>query len=63
MDRFVGIIGIVLILGIAYAFSNNRKAISLKTIIPSGIACGVCFKNASGQKYVPRNWDVYPEDS
>ena len=34
MDRFVGIIGIVLILGIAYAFSNNRKAISLKTIIP-----------------------------
>lgn len=34
MDRFVGIFGIILILAIAYAFSNNRKAISLKTVIP-----------------------------
>lgn len=34
MDRFVGIFGIVLILGIAYALSNNKKAICLKTIIP-----------------------------
>ena len=37
MERFTGVIGIVLILGIAYAFSNNRKAISLKTIIPGFI--------------------------
>lgn len=37
MERFVGIIGIVLILGIAYALSNNRKAICLKTIIPGFI--------------------------
>ena len=31
--RFVGIIGIVLILGIAFLMSNNKKAISLKTVI------------------------------
>ena len=37
MDRFVGIFGIILILGIAYALSNNRKAISLKTIVPGFI--------------------------
>lgn len=37
MDRFVGIFGIVLILGIAYALSNNKKAICLKTIIPGFI--------------------------
>ena len=37
MDRFVGIIGIVVILAIAYGLSNNRKAISLKTIIPGFI--------------------------
>lgn len=37
MDRFVGIIGIAVILGIAYALSNNRKAICLKTIIPGFI--------------------------
>src|SRR5574344_678069 len=34
MDRFIGILGIMLIFGLAYAFSNNRKAISLKTVIP-----------------------------
>lgn len=34
MDRFVGIFGILLIFGIAFAFSNNKKAISLKTVIP-----------------------------
>lgn len=34
MERFVGIFGIILILGIAFAFSNNKKAISLKTVIP-----------------------------
>ena len=37
MDRFVGIIGIIVILAIAYGLSNNRKAISLKTIIPGFI--------------------------
>ena len=37
MDRFTGIIGIILILAIAYAFSNNKKAICLKTIIPGFI--------------------------
>ncbi len=32
MERFTGLIGIVLILGIAYALSNNRKAINLRTV-------------------------------
>lgn len=33
MDRFTGLIGIVLILGIAYALSDNRKAINYRTVI------------------------------
>jgi CNT family concentrative nucleoside transporter len=33
MDRFTGIIGIVLILGLAYLWSNNRKAINYRTVI------------------------------
>ena len=37
MQRFVGIIGIAIILGICYLMSNNRKAISLKTVL-SGLA-------------------------
>jgi concentrative nucleoside transporter, CNT family len=32
MERFTGILGIALILGIAYALSNNRKAINLRTV-------------------------------
>ena len=32
MERFTGLIGIVLILGIAVAMSNNRKAINLRTV-------------------------------
>ena len=32
MSRFIGLLGIVLILGIAYLMSNNRKAINYKTI-------------------------------
>lgn len=32
MSRFTGLIGIVLILGIAYAMSNNRKAINFRTV-------------------------------
>ncbi|WP_234734676.1 NupC/NupG family nucleoside CNT transporter [Tellurirhabdus bombi] len=32
MNRFTGLIGIVLILGIAYAMSNNRKAINYRTV-------------------------------
>ena len=30
MERFVGLIGIVVIFGIAYAMSNNKKAINYK---------------------------------
>lgn len=36
MDRFQGLIGIVLILGIAFAFSNNKKRINLR-LVGSGI--------------------------
>jgi CNT family concentrative nucleoside transporter len=32
MERFTGLIGIALILGIAYAMSNNRKAINYRTV-------------------------------
>lgn len=37
MERFTGLIGIVLILGIALLLSNNRKAINLRTVL-SGLA-------------------------
>ena len=36
MGRFQGIIGIVLILGIAYLFSNNKKKINYR-VVGSGI--------------------------
>ncbi len=36
MERFTGIIGILLILGIAFAFSNNRKRIN-KRLVLSGL--------------------------
>lgn len=32
MDRFIGIIGIAVVLGLAYLMSNNRRAINYKTI-------------------------------
>ncbi|MCU0338659.1 MAG: NupC/NupG family nucleoside CNT transporter [Spirosomaceae bacterium] len=32
MERFTGLIGIVLLLGIAYLMSNNRKAINFRTV-------------------------------
>jgi concentrative nucleoside transporter, CNT family len=32
MDRFIGLLGIVVILGIAYLMSNNRKAINYRTV-------------------------------
>ena len=32
MERFTGLIGIVLILGIAYLMSSNRKAINYRTV-------------------------------
>ncbi len=33
MDRFTGIIGIILIFGMAFLMSNNRKAINYRTVI------------------------------
>lgn len=32
MGRFTGILGLITMLGLAYAFSTNRKAIRLKTV-------------------------------
>ncbi|MCC7504464.1 MAG: Na+ dependent nucleoside transporter [Saprospiraceae bacterium] len=32
MDRLIGILGIILILGLAYLLSNNRKAINYRTV-------------------------------
>lgn len=37
MERFIGIIGVILILGIAFLFSNNRKRID-KRLVLSGMA-------------------------
>ena len=37
MERFTGLIGVVVILGIAFLFSNNRKAINYRLVI-SGIS-------------------------
>ncbi len=37
MERFSGLIGIALIIGLAFLFSNNRKAINYRTVI-SGLA-------------------------
>ncbi|MFN8310326.1 MAG: nucleoside transporter C-terminal domain-containing protein [Chitinophagales bacterium] len=37
MERFTGVLGILLILGVAYAFSNNRKAINYRLVF-SGLA-------------------------
>ena len=33
MDRFTGIIGIIVIFGIAYLMSNNKKAINLRLVL------------------------------
>jgi CNT family concentrative nucleoside transporter len=32
MQNFIGILGVILILGVAYAFSNNKKAINFRTV-------------------------------
>lgn len=37
MDRLIGVLGIFVILGIAYLFSNNRKAINIRLVL-SGLA-------------------------
>src|SRR5581483_12460655 len=33
MGRFTGILGLLVMLGFAYAFSTNRRAIRLKTVV------------------------------
>jgi CNT family concentrative nucleoside transporter len=58
MDRFTGLIGIVLILGIAYALSNNRKAINYRTVgvgllLQTGLAVFILKTDIGGQIF---NW-------
>ena len=58
MDRFTGLIGIVLILGIAYALSNNRKAINYRTVgvgllLQTGLAVFILKTNVGSQIF---NW-------
>ena len=58
MDRFTGLIGIVLILGIAYALSNNRKAINYRTVgvgllLQTGLAVFILKTDVGGQIF---NW-------
>lgn len=54
MDRFTGLIGIVVILGIAFALSNNRKAINYRTVgiglaLQVGLAVFI-LKTSAGQQ-------------
>ncbi len=42
MERFTGLIGIALIFGIAFLFSNNRKAINYRLVL-SGIGLQICI--------------------
>lgn len=58
MDRFTGLIGIVLILGIAYALSNNRKAINYRTVgvgllLQTGLAVFILKTDIGSQIF---NW-------
>lgn len=58
MDRFTGLIGIVLILGIAFALSNNRKAINYRTVgvgllLQAGLAVFILKTDVGGQIF---NW-------
>lgn len=58
MDRFTGLIGIVLILGIAIALSNNRKAINYRTVgvgllLQAGLAVFILKTDVGGQIF---NW-------
>ena len=58
MERFTGLIGVALILGIAFAMSNNRKAINYRTVgvglaMQFGLAVFI-LKTEIGQKVF--NW-------
>ena len=46
MGRFTGILGLLTMLGLAYAFSTNRRAISKKTVAWAW-ACKLCSPSSS----------------
>jgi concentrative nucleoside transporter, CNT family len=54
MERFQGVVGIILILGLAFLFSNNRKAINYRLVFSGiGIQLGLALfilKTETGQK-------------
>ena len=56
MSRFIGIFGIIIILGLAYLMSNNRKAINYKTVgmgfLLQVLLAVFIFKVPVGQKLV-----------
>lgn len=55
MERFVGLIGIVVIFLIVFGMSNNRKAINYKTVVTGFILqillAVFIFKVPIGEKY------------
>ncbi len=58
MSRFTGLIGIALILGLAYALSNNRKAINYRTVgvgllLQTGLAVFILKTDVGSQIF---NW-------
>ena len=58
MERFTGLIGVALILGIAFLMSNNRKAINYRTVL-SGMGLQLALalfilKTGAGQESF--NW-------
>ena len=42
MDRFIGILGVIVILGIAYLFSENKKKINWR-LVATGLGLQIIF--------------------
>ena len=62
MGRFTGILGLLTMLGLAYAFSTNRRAIRLKTVawgLGLQFAFAVCvLRIGAGQRVFQKAGDV-----
>ena len=64
MDRFIGLLGIITLLGLTYLVSNNKKRINLRTV---GVGLGMQFVlglllltwSRPGARTSP-NWDSKP---
>ncbi len=58
MGRFTGILGLLTMLALAYAFSTNRRAIRLKTVwwglgLQFVFAVFVCLRSYSSPRFLP----------